>query len=538
MPVVGHKRHLKMNSHMSSIQIEDPSDPSSRSAAEKEEFAHFKREVYQKVLKTVFHSLKRRSQNGETHHCADGINRVLYPGILIESQDAEEAAYFCGCRAASANHPCPKCLVAQTDLHKISGNFELRTPQSMRAVLTQASKAKTKGAKEKILKDNGMHNIEHFLWDFRFSDPYRAYSYDTLHSDDLGKWGKHLWVLLLNVLEEIGAKGKAFYDILKSIKMASTSLVYRKCCADVSLEYGKSFDFLKQHAAHHVAQDICEKGTVDNFSTRTGEGFQQEAAQAFDQTNMKGAEHQMCIIDEKQEAIARIRMAIDNDKMAHLNLESAEDIVESKVELDPELKGSKAWRLGSQEGKKMNFRVMVADLAKADHQYHHLDERLRDFIACNLPEEAVQMRFEDDIYAQRYKCVVLKYQSLEDWTEGTDFMRCNPKFHGRKRFDCVIIHDDAPKLSVARLCDLFRCWLPSGNTLDIALIHRLSSSKWKPKTMWDGCRVLDEEIDTTLVQMDYLLRGALVCPVSDRAEEKSHYFMDSVDPDIFLRENS
>lgn len=51
-------------------------------------------------------------------------------------------------------------------------------------------------------------NIQHFLWKFRFSDPYKAYSYDTLHSDDLGKWGKHLWELTLNVLEESGAKGK------------------------------------------------------------------------------------------------------------------------------------------------------------------------------------------------------------------------------------------------------------------------------------------------------------------------------------------
>ena len=128
--------------------------------AEKEEFAHFKREVYQKVLKKVFRTLKPRSQNGEAHHCADGVNRVLYPGILIESQDAEEAAYFCGCRAALANHPCPKCLVAQTDLHKISGNYELCTPQSMQSVLIRVSNAKTKTAKEKILKDNGMHNIE------------------------------------------------------------------------------------------------------------------------------------------------------------------------------------------------------------------------------------------------------------------------------------------------------------------------------------------------------------------------------------------
>lgn len=142
------------------IQIEDLSDPTSHSAAEKEDFAHFKREVYQKILKKVFRSLKQRSNIGEAHRCADGINRILYPGILIESQDAEEAAYFCGCRAASANHPCPKCLVAQQDLHNISDDFELRTPQSMQVVLSQASKAKTKTAKETILKDHGLHNIE------------------------------------------------------------------------------------------------------------------------------------------------------------------------------------------------------------------------------------------------------------------------------------------------------------------------------------------------------------------------------------------
>jgi len=150
------------------VQIDDPSDPDSRSATEKEEFAHFKREVYQKILKKVFRSLKRRSQSGEAHSCADNVNRVFYPGILIESQDAEEAAYFCGCRAASANHPCPKCLVAQPDLHKILGNFKLRTPQSMQAVLAQVAKVKTKTAKEKILKDNGMHNIEVSLLENKF----------------------------------------------------------------------------------------------------------------------------------------------------------------------------------------------------------------------------------------------------------------------------------------------------------------------------------------------------------------------------------
>lgn len=106
----------------------------------------------------------------------------------------------------------------------------------------------------------------------------------------------------------------------------------------------------------------------------------------------------MCIIDEKQEAIARIRMAIDNDRKARSNLESMEDIDESEVALELESESTKTWRLGSPEGKKTNLRAMAVDLAKAVRPYRSLDEILRDFIACNMPEEAVQMRFEDDIY--------------------------------------------------------------------------------------------------------------------------------------------
>ena len=106
----------------------------------------------------------------------------------------------------------------------------------------------------------------------------------------------------------------------------------------------------------------------------------------------------MCIIDEKQEAIARIRMAIDNDKKARLNLESAEATVEGEALLDLEPESLKTWQLGSPEGKKTNLRLIAADLAKADPRYCDLDKRLRDFIACNIPEEAIQLRYDDDIY--------------------------------------------------------------------------------------------------------------------------------------------
>jgi hypothetical protein len=140
-------------------QIIDSSDPSSRSSAETEGFAHFKRDIYQKVLKIIFKSLRDRSHSGDAHRCADDISRILYPGILIESQDAEEAAYFCGCRAARATHPCPKCLVSHSELHNVFGNFTPRTPDNMRAALEEVASAKTKGEKQRILIMYGLHDI-------------------------------------------------------------------------------------------------------------------------------------------------------------------------------------------------------------------------------------------------------------------------------------------------------------------------------------------------------------------------------------------
>ena len=107
----------------------------------------------------------------------------------------------------------------------------------------------------------------------------------------------------------------------------------------------------------------------------------------------------MCVIDEKQEAIARIRMTIDNDRKARLNLDSMEsNVTESEVVLDLESENSKTYRLGSPEGKKVNLRLMGADLGKINSQYCSLDERVRDFVACNMPEEVVQLRLEDIIY--------------------------------------------------------------------------------------------------------------------------------------------
>ena len=63
----------------------------------------------------------------------------------------------------------------------------------------------------------------------------------------------------------------------------------------VSQQYGKNFNFYKQHAISHVIEDIRQKGATPNFSTRLGEGFQQEVAEAYDQTNKRNPDRQVRI---------------------------------------------------------------------------------------------------------------------------------------------------------------------------------------------------------------------------------------------------
>ncbi len=111
MPIVSCGQNISKLSYIYDDKIEDPAHLSDCGAAETLEFAQFKREIYQKVLRWVFATVGQRSRQGEAHLCSDDITRILQPGILMASLDGEESSYFCACRAANANYPCPKCLV-------------------------------------------------------------------------------------------------------------------------------------------------------------------------------------------------------------------------------------------------------------------------------------------------------------------------------------------------------------------------------------------------------------------------------------------
>jgi hypothetical protein len=134
-------------------------DPKTLRGAQRVEFDRVKRLIYHTVCGTVFASLRSRSRNGEALRFGDGVTRIGYPGVLIESMDFEELAAWLAIRNSRSLHPCPKCLVHHDDLHRLSQSFPKRTSDSMRAVLAEAQTLSST-QREALLKAHGLHEFE------------------------------------------------------------------------------------------------------------------------------------------------------------------------------------------------------------------------------------------------------------------------------------------------------------------------------------------------------------------------------------------
>lgn len=117
----------------------------------------------------------------------------------------------------------------------------------------------------------------------------------------------------------------------------------------------------------------------------------------------------MVVIDEKQEAIARIRMAIDNDIQARqITYEDHGEVEEPATTNEADFQ---QWQFGSPEGKRVNLRVLVEDRLRipAHREYCDLDQRLRAFIAFHFPEDALS--YEDEIFVS-FPLLIVKHDSF------------------------------------------------------------------------------------------------------------------------------
>ncbi|KAJ7112812.1 hypothetical protein C8R43DRAFT_1078728 [Mycena crocata] len=298
---------------------------------------------------------------------------------------------------------------------------------------------------------------------------------------------------------------------------------YERICKDVSETHDKSLNFLKQHFLSHAIGCFKDKGTSRNQNTRVGEGFQQEIAAQYKKTNGKDAEHQMSIMDENEETMARLDMKVNEWRTS-----------QEEDETDPILPSHAAtahWRLGSSDVRMSSIRIET--LHRSDSLYRDFNLRLREYLASHHSTHPVHN--EQDIQIERCKVLYVDFQSKVDWKNDRDILRCNPMFHGRPRYDSVIYEAEGDDLAMGRLELVFRCHLPHKVAIDLALIHPYRKSTWSARTRTD-CPMREWSPGSIFIALEHITRGALLCPIFG-APREVFYVIDCVDEDMFLRVN-
>ncbi|KAK6974605.1 hypothetical protein R3P38DRAFT_3132210 [Favolaschia claudopus] len=262
-------------------------------------------------------------------------------------------------------------------------------------------------------------------------------------------------------------------------------------------------------ARRHGLKNFQLKGTSRNMNTRVGEGFQQEVSALYKKTNGKDAEHQISILDENEETMARLDMAVNAWQ------ESQAESEELKLIAGDDSDQEKHWKLGSPESPILPRRLEV--LRSDNRLYHNFDMRLREYLASCHP--ASPIRLEDDIKILPCKTLVVNYQSMVNWKGERDILRCNPKFHNKSRYDSIIFSAENNPLALGKLELVFRCFLPRGVTLDLAMVRTYRNSS-----------------SPTFISLEHVERGALLCPVFGASKEV-FYIIDCIDEDMYLRVN-
>lgn len=127
------------------------------------------------------------------------------------------------------------------------------------------------------------------------------------------------------------------------------------------------------------------------------------------------------------------------------------------------------------------------------------------------------------------------YESKATWDVCVDFLRCNPKFFGHPRYDCVLIRT-VDKFIFARLVLIFAIKI-GGSYHPIALVRPfdayLGPRRRKDKEL--GLYRVGMKTSSEFVPLRSIVRGALLVPDFDEQCAGEFIVVDVIDSDMFLR---
>jgi len=147
------------------------------------------------------------------------------------------------------------------------------------------------------------------------------------------------------------------------------------------------------------------------------------------------------------------------------------------------------------------------------------------------------MIYVDCAQITEYRFLKVKYESTVDWHVKTDYLRCNPCFNGRPRYDFVIIKSQQQACTFARLIFVFVCHTKKCD-YHLALVQPLE------KKLRSNTRSIDRSLSIygwhpqardrcSVIPVERIIRRAVLMP--DAKFKGDHFVIDTLDADMFLR---
>ncbi|KIK92437.1 hypothetical protein PAXRUDRAFT_13237 [Paxillus rubicundulus Ve08.2h10] len=309
---------------------------------------------------------------------------------------------------------------------------------------------------------------------------------------------------------------------------------------------GKKWNFPKVHSVKHAFSNIWEKGASRNSSTRSNESQHGPIRRMFlRQTNKRNIGEQILWLDHRTYVAQMICSQID-----HLDEEQQRCILDRAALEDDEYETLDTIEiqghiyLGSSQVP-ATF-AEVEEAGSSNHAFLNVRKKftlfINSFMASNnipLPSCTSWLKpsAEDKVHKHCY--LKVHYESAVDWKLMTNYLQCNPNFHGQERRDCVLIHmrdkDQTDHNIFACLLFMFK-YTVGDITLDLALVQ--------PLDLLTGSRhSVDRDLSlrhfrsrlpvaSEFISLQSVICGALLVP--DFATHGDFFLVDHIDSDMFL----
>jgi hypothetical protein len=136
-----------------------------------------------------------------------------------------------------------------------------------------------------------------------------------------------------------------------------------------------------------------------------------------------------------------------------------------------------------------------------------------------------------------YRYLKVNYESMVNWKQATDHLRCNPQFHGLPRFDHALIQLTVDETIFVRLIFLFRCCISNLESFEFALVQpytvRINSARRTDHFFKLTHVKAIPRASSIFIPLNSFIRGALLVPDPDYQDE--YLVVDHIDSDMFLR---